>query len=88
LKTSTFGQNIYIQRFAAQANILAMSDEIKNTPPSEKPETPAKPAAKKPGPKSFGNPFLGNNKNFNSSKAGNPSNRGKSFKGGGVKKGK
>lgn len=67
-----------------------MSEETEQTPvpeeqqplaprPLPKPVLPKKPPV---------NPFGGKNNHFNSSKAGNPNNRGKSFKGGGVKKGK
>jgi len=65
-----------------------MSEETDKTTPEEKPVAP-KPATKIPAPKKQPfQPFGGKNNHFNSSKSGNPSNRGKSFKGGGVKKGK
>lgn len=65
-----------------------MSEETEKPTPEEQPATP-KPVTKPVAPKKQPfQPFGGKNNHFNSSKSGNPSNRGKSFKGGGVKKGK
>jgi hypothetical protein len=65
-----------------------MSDEKDNITPENKPAAP-KPVVKTPIlKKPAHNPFATNNNKFTSSKAGNPGNKGKSFKGGGVKKGK
>ena len=64
-----------------------MSEEIENPVPNE--QQPAKPKPKPVVPKKPAfSQFATNANNFRSSKSGNPSNRGKSFKGGGVKKGK
>jgi hypothetical protein len=64
-----------------------MSEEKDSQTPDEKPiapKTPKKPVAPK---KPAFNPFAGKTTNFKSSKAGNPGNKGKMFKGGGMKKG-
>jgi|GEM_PF-2322886 len=68
-----------------------MSEETENiTPPETPAETPATPTpAKKPVPKKAPfNAFIGKNNHYSSPKSGNPGNKGRSFKGGGMKKGK
>lgn len=71
-------------------NHIIMSEETSNLPPEEQPEkSPVAPKPIKKGPpkKAPFNPFAKKSTNFTSSKAGNPGNKGKTFKGGGMKKG-